>query len=323
MISIIVPARNAESSIAQCLDALLNQTMDASSYEIIVVDNGSADRTAEIAEQQGAQLLREDKRGAAAARNRGIRAASGEIICFTDADCLPTESWLEEMISPFSDPQIAGCKGSYLTRQHEIVARFVQIEYEDKYDRLLGLQNIDFIDTYSAAYRRNVLVSVGGFDESIYYVEDQELSFRVARLGKKMVFQPSAAVYHSHSNSFWKYFKKKFMIAYWKAQILRRPPGKAINDSHTPQTMKIQIALVASLGLAAAAALFISIAWLIFALLSLLFLFSTAPFVIKAWGKDKLVALISPVLLLGRAIAQTLGIIWSTLRPPKNQGSVE
>ena len=143
----------------------------------------------------------EERRGAAAARNSGLQAARGEFVCFTDADCAPKSDWLREILAPFSDQAISGCKGTYATKQKEIVARFVQIEYEDKYDRLAKQKRIDFIDTYSAAYRKQVLLDQDGFDEQFTYLEDQELSFRLAAKGYEMVFHPAAVVYHRHADS--------------------------------------------------------------------------------------------------------------------------
>src|SRR5690606_35810330 len=140
---------------------------------------------------------------------------------------------LEQILQPFSSPEVAGCKGIYATNQRSVVARFVQIEYEDKYDLLHGQRYIDSIDTYSAAYRRDVLAANNGFDESFPYLEDQELSFRLATRGYRMVFQPEAVVYHRHAADALDYFRKKFIIGFWKAQVVRRFPERGVRDSHT------------------------------------------------------------------------------------------
>ena len=313
MISVIIPAKNAETFIKPCLEALRNQTTANTEYEIIVVDNGSADRTAEIARDAGVCVIIEKKPGAAAARNAGIKSAAGDLICFTDSDCVPSKDWIAQMTIPFSDSEVVGCKGTYRTRQNEIVARFVQLEYEDKYDRLMRQDSIDFVDTYSAAYRREVLQSIGGFDESIKYVEDQELSFRVANQGGKLVFQPTAVVDHLHSNNLWNYCRKKFMIAAWKSKILRHHMGKAISDSHTPQVMKVQMVLIFLTALAVIGLVFTKTALIALALLLITFLVTTLPFVRKAWSKDNTVALFSPALLFVRALSQSAGFIWGTI----------
>ena len=316
-LSVVVPAYNAAATIGDCIAALRRQNCDGP-VELIVVDDGSTDDTAALARAAGATVINAPHGHAAAARNVGLRAATGPLICFTDADCAPHPDWLSQISRPFADPDVIGCKGTYATRQRQLVARFVQLEYEDKYDRLRPQATIDFIDTYSCAYRRAVLLANGGFDESIRYVEDQELSFRLAARGYKMVFQESAVVDHLHSATLPAYLRKKANIGLWKMRIIRRFPDRAVRDSHTPQVIKVQMGLAGLLLaalVAAAVGMLISrtaAIWLLTgaAALALLFLATTLPFARKAWGKDRAVALVAPGLLFGRAVA--LG--WGTLR---------
>ena len=316
--TVVVPARNAANTIGDCVRALRAQTMDDACYEIIVVDDASTDETGRVAAGAGACVIRqEEQRGPAAARNAGIQAAGGELVCFTDADCSPTPEWLERLREALANQEVVGCKGVYATRQRSPVARFVQIEYEDKYDRLRGQRYIDFIDTYSAAYRRDVLLANHGFDEIFPRpsVEDQELSFRLAMRGYKMVFQPEAVVYHRHAATLPGYFRKKFVIGYWKAQLVRRFPERGVKDSHTPQVMKLQMGLMALALLAAATTALTAWGGLALVLVLLAFLITTIPFVAKAWPKDPLVALISPFLLAVRALALGFGYGWGVVRP--------
>lgn len=250
MISVIVPAYNAARTLGKCLEALAHQSLPRSQYEIIVVDDGSTDETATMAEQANARVIRQRNQGPAVARNHGVEAAGGELVMFTDADCEPAPDWIERMSAPFADPNVAGAKGAYRTRQPELMARFVQLEYEDKYGRLARQPRIDFVDTYSAAYRRAVFLENGGFEASFSTasVEDQELSFRLAQKGYRLVFAPAAWVYHQHDRSVGEYIRRKFGIGYWKALLVRWHPEKVMSDSHTPQTLKIQIVLLAWLG---------------------------------------------------------------------------
>ena len=314
MISVIVPAYNAAHTITDCIQALCAQDV-TEPYEIIVVDDGSQDDTAVRAQQAGARVLHKNRGRPAAARNAGIHAARGELVCFTDADCVPKPDWLRELTAPFRDPEVIGAKGVYVNRQPELAARFVQIEYEDKYDLLDDQATIDFIDTYSAAYRRDVLLANDGFDEQFPYLEDQELSFRLAARGYKMLFQPRAAVYHLHSNTLRRYIRKKLIIGYWKAQVVRRFPTRGVKDSHTPQVMKLQMGLMAMLLAATAVLPFTT--WATAPLLILLaaFFVTTVTFTRKAWRKDKAVALVAPGMLGVRALALGAGYAWGILRP--------
>ena len=181
VISVVVPAFNAVGTLHECLTALLCQTVPHSSYEIIVVDDGSLDATSDVATQfidQGVRLVRQQNQGAAGARNTGVDHAQGALLLFTDSDCVPRADWIERMAAAFDDCDVVGAKGTYLTRQCTAIARFVQIEYEDRYDRMRGQERIDFVDTYSAGYRRDVFLQNGGFDVSARFLEDQEFSFR-------------------------------------------------------------------------------------------------------------------------------------------------
>src|SRR3989304_2760272 len=99
-ISVVVPAYNEEQYISSCLAAISNQDF-RSSYEIIVVDNSSEDRTAEIARSFGARVLTETRRTAAAARRRGFAEARGDIIATTDADTLVPTNWLSHIHCAF------------------------------------------------------------------------------------------------------------------------------------------------------------------------------------------------------------------------------
>lgn len=316
MISVVVPAYHAAAVISDCLTALQKQTVDRQNYEIIVVDDGSTDDTAVLAQRPGVQIIRRPQnRGAAAARNQGIHAAQGEIICFTDADCVPQPDWIEEVTRPLRQNEgITAVKGVYISHQHQLVARFVQLEYEDKYDGMAGLAHIDFVDTYSCAYRRQILLDSGGFDETIFYVEDQELSFRLAAQGCVMVFQPTAVVTHRHSASLRQYARKKFWIGCWKARFIRRYPDRIIKDSHTPQILKVQLGLAGVVvATAVSALLFPPLFWLLAATL-LFFILTTLPFCRKAWPKDRAVALASPFLLFVRALALGCGFIFGASR---------
>jgi len=316
MISVIIPAYNAEAILSRCLVALQGQTLPPA--EVIVVDDGSTDATAEIAQGFAVRVIRQANAGPAAARNAGAQAACGDLLLFTDADCAPACDWVQRMAAPFEDPTVAGAKGVYCTHQPELVARFVQREYEDKYDRMRGQSAIDFIDTYSAAYRRDVFIQAGGFDTAFptASVEDQEFSFRLARAGHRLVFAPDACVAHLHDRTLGEYARRKFWIGYWKAQVTRRYPDKLIRDSHTPQVLKVQMGLAAAGGVSLALGVltgrvrFVRWAARLWTILGL----TTLPFVRKVWSQDRTVALLAPVLLFVRAWALGVGFVLGNLR---------
>lgn len=309
--SVIIPTYNCSKGLGECLQALARQTACRDNYEIIVVDDGSCDDITPIAEQFNARPFRQEHAGPAVARNYGVEQSSGEILLFTDADCVPAEDWIEQMLKPFQDPAVVGVKGVYRTRQQGLVPRFVQAEFEEKYDRLRQAASIDFVDTYAAGYRRGVFLDNGGFDPSYpgTSAEDVEFSFRLSRKGYRMVFAPDAVVYHTHPASLWRYLHRKLRFALWRARVYSRFPGKAVKDSYTPRSVPVQILLsallTASLLVAAIhpAALVASLA------VAVAFVLSVLPFSARTFRRDRLVALASPPLLFFRSLIQFLGLL--------------
>jgi cellulose synthase/poly-beta-1,6-N-acetylglucosamine synthase-like glycosyltransferase len=309
-VSIIIPTFDGASRIGACLDALTKQTAGRD-IEILVVNDGSTDSTVDVVTLYSEiRLISQANAGPAAARNRGASEARGPLILFTDDDCVPMAGWLEAMIEPFEDPEVVGAKGVYRTHQKRLIARFVQIEYEDRYRLMAGLESIDFIDTYSAAFRRDRFLEMTGYDTSfpVACAEDAELSYRMSARGWKMKFVPSAVVYHTHPETLSRYLKRKYKFTYWRMLALRKNPSKAMRDSHTPQLMKVQLLLAPALLVAGAFDLAVRPAVPASLLVLAAFLLSTLPFALRAIGKDPIVGLLSPALLAARSCAQLLGV---------------
>jgi glycosyltransferase involved in cell wall biosynthesis len=317
-VSVIVPAKDAQVILPDCLQALLNQAdwVYGRDYEVIVVDDGSTDQTAVIAQQTGVRCVSQPNAGPASARNHGARVASGQILAFTDADCIPAAGWLNYLSAAFKDKETIGAKGIYLTRETGWMPRFVQAEYAYKYERMQKLERIDFVDTYSAAYRREIFLAEGGFNEvfPVPSVEDQEFSFRLARKGYKMVFCPQAAVYHRHDLNLGEYIRRKYGIAYWKAFMLRWLPEKTFSDSHTPPEQRWQIAILALALLFLAAGVMFPLAWWAAAGFMVLFYLSARPFLGFLRKYDRSLILPSLWLLLVRAgimgTGLAIGLFW-------------
>ncbi len=310
--SVIIPAFNAQNTLTGCLAALGQQTSSPEYYEIILVDDGSTDATANIvARFHPARWISIPHAGAATARNRGATLARGDILLFTDADCEPQPDWIEKMLAAFADSKVVGAKGTYRTRQRSVVARFVQLEYEEKYARMRGKERIDFVDTYCAAYRRQVFLANGGFDESFptASVEDQEFSFRLARQGYRMVFVPDAIVFHSHASTVTGYLRRKFRIGYWKVRVHARHPEKVWRDSHTPLTLKLEVVWFLGILASLLATPFSSWAWIALLIFVSVFSVSTLPLMLFIARRDPVIALVAPVMISVRAGALALGLL--------------
>ena len=315
MISVIIPAYNAEKTVVQCIQSLLHQTIPSDKYEIILVNDGSTDRTEEVTKSLGVKYFYQSNQGPATARNKGVALAHGDIILFTDSDCITERNWIEEMIKPFNDPDVVGVKGRYKTRQKEIISRFAQLEFEERYCLLEKHKYIDFVDTYSAGFRKEVFLAVRGFDPSFPHAnnEDVDLSYRLAQKGYRMVYNSKAVLHHQHPTSLLEYLKLKFWRGYWRFIVYRQYPEKALKDSYTPFNLKAQIALFyLILGIIPFLYL-VNIQYNIFIILIFLFLITTIPFNKIAIKKDPLVALLSPFLIFLRAAALGLGSLGGIL----------
>lgn len=323
--SVIVPAYNASKTIEACLNALIHQSVHTMDYEVIVVDDGSTDNTSEIVKRFPVKYFRQENRGPATARNKGAQEAKGEIILFTDSDCVPRYNWIEEMVKPFNDSEIIAVKGAYNTSQRSLTARFAQIEFEERFEMLKKADSIDMVDTYSAAFRIGIFWKAGGFDESFPVAnnEDTDLSYKLSKLRYKMVFNPKAIVYHlNHPDSLKRYVRLKFWRGYWRMVVYKRYPNKMLKDSYTPHTLKLQILFLF---------LFLTclpLTWLLLNLMFypliltlILFILSTLPFIKLALRKDIAVGLLSPFFLSLRAASLGLGIIWGmvSLKNPFNR----
>jgi glycosyltransferase involved in cell wall biosynthesis len=312
--SIVIPSYNSAKHLPKLIEAINLQTTKP--HEIIIVDDGSYDNTTEIITtlKKKYKLLKYFKTknsGPAKARNFGAMKSKGSIIIFTDSDCLPQKTWLAEMLKPFLDKTVGGVQGAYKTKQKELVARFSQIEIEERYEKMRKAKNIDWVGSYSAAYPAKIFKTLKGFDENfpIASGEDPELSYRVAKKGWKIVFNDKAIVYHLHPKTLSKYLKTKFFRAYYRPKMYAEHKEKMLNDSYTPQALKFQIILFYLIILSSVMSIFN----VIFAMFSGLFLITHIVLGAKlfnlAWKKDKLVAFTSIPLLLLRSVVFGTGLI--------------
>jgi cellulose synthase/poly-beta-1,6-N-acetylglucosamine synthase-like glycosyltransferase len=313
MISVVVPAYNSEKTIADTIRALLKQNFPKKNYEIIIVDDGSTDGTVEVASKFPVRVLRLKHKGPANARNEGAKKARGEIILFTDADCIPDKNWIREITKPFADKNIVGVGGTYKTyNKDSAIARFAGYEIDERHEKMKKQREIDFLGTFSCAYRKNIFSKFGGFDTKFKTAsgEDPELSFKISKAGYKMIFQPTAFVYHRHPNTPWKFLRKKFWNGYWRVLLYKKHREKIFRHSYTPKILYIQIPLAA-----------LSVLFLLLSLIGasspsnffaffIIYLILALPFSFAIYKnkKDTDVATLSPFIMFLRDFATGLGI---------------
>ncbi len=238
--------------------------------------------------------------------------AHGEIILFTDADTEPAPDWVERMRAPFGDPAggVAEAR-ERIARGKAVGARLVQIEYEEKYDRMARRRQVDVVDTYSAAYRRGGLAWRADLTSRFLrpVVEDAEFSYRLVKQGCKLVFIPDAIVFHQHASTLSAYCRRKFKIGYWRVRVHAQHPDKALSDSHTPMTQKIQVVLFPFLlALGLASVWLRELLWLALPLAAL-YVFTLFPLMWRSLKRDLWLGLAAPLFITCRALAQSAGIL--------------
>ena len=229
-VSIIVPVLNAEATLPGLLVALRGQVANAlGDTELLIVDNGSTDKSRQIVETSGLptlRALREPRPGPAAARNRGLTEARGEVIALLDADCVPTRGWLRALVEPFRDEKVvlvAGGLASYPPRTG--AQRFAARYGLNEATRAVNNSALPFANTRNMAVRRDAAVAVGGWPEEMTHGEDIEFSFLIrTRFGCPIVFQETALAFHQDRESDDDLVRQAYAYGRGTAVLYRRHP---------------------------------------------------------------------------------------------------
>jgi glycosyltransferase involved in cell wall biosynthesis len=193
-ISVVVPTYNRQNLLRNNIEALLKQDYDQSKYEVLICDDGSSDGTEEmmkeyLSQKKSAQIkyLRQKNQGPAAARNLGIKNASGDIIAFTDDDCEADAIWLYEIAKSFrANPEIIGVGGVTYSIPTKITPFTHQIENKETWS----------FPTCNIAYTKKILDKLDGFDPRFPFTnEDADISWRIESSGK-VIHNPNMKILH-------------------------------------------------------------------------------------------------------------------------------
>jgi cellulose synthase/poly-beta-1,6-N-acetylglucosamine synthase-like glycosyltransferase len=214
-VSVIVPVRDGESTIADCLDAILATDYPPDRREILVVDNGSSDTTAALIQARRVRYLREPRRGVSQARNLGIATSRGEIFAFVDADCLVEPHWLTELVRPFEDPEVGAVAGDLQHVAPTTPAERQAARLLGNWQRFAFNSNPAYPITANAAYRRDVIERIGGFDPHMTRAQDVELGLRFQeRSGRRLAYAERATAHHRNRTTQIGFFRQQLGWAY-------------------------------------------------------------------------------------------------------------
>jgi cellulose synthase/poly-beta-1,6-N-acetylglucosamine synthase-like glycosyltransferase len=215
-VSVVVPVHNGARTIAACLGSLMALDYPKEALEIIVVDNNSRDATPDIIKQYPVKYYRlETRRTRAAARNKGIKESTGELIAFTDGDCVVDQDWLNYLVQGFTHPIIAGCGGRVLSYQPQNwIEQFYHNTEPTQETTVTGEKLfLPYIITRSAIFRRGGVEEVGLFDEDLCTWTDIDLGWRIYLKGYQFRYIPEAIIYHKYRDTFWGFCKHSFRYA--------------------------------------------------------------------------------------------------------------
>jgi glycosyltransferase involved in cell wall biosynthesis len=264
-VSVIVPFYNAEATIKKLVESLLRQTYPPDSYEIILVNNDSNDRTVKIIDKYPVNVLNETKiKSSYAARNTGILSAKGEIFAFIDADCIAAQNWIENGVKALRNEgaDLAGGKINFIFSK--------AMSASEIYDAITHLDSGSNVKNMRTAATANLFVrsavfhAIGLFPDNIRSGGDMQFTHKAVSSGYKLVYAENARIFHPTRN-FPEMLKKSYrvgtgcidvllmrntdrprilleMLRYFLPQSLRsirRNIGEKINDNAKKKSLSV------------------------------------------------------------------------------------
>lgn len=233
-VSIIIPVFNDAARLKTCLEALENQTYPKSFYKVIVVDNDSdEDINGVVSQFSQAFTTRESLPGSYAARNKGISIAKGEVIAFTDADCIPASNWIEKGVENLL--RVPNC-GLVAGKVELFFKNPSQPSAVELYDAIrMGIPQKRYIEEsrYGATANlftfSSVISKVGCFDDTLKSSGDSNWGQRVFDAGYKQIYAEDTCVAHPARDSLKQLYKKVIRIT-GGHQDVRRKKGYSLKN---------------------------------------------------------------------------------------------
>ncbi len=197
-VSIVIPAKNEEKNIARCIEGIYSIDYPRSKFEVFVVDNGSTDRTVEIARQMEVKTFVLQDITIAALRNYGFSQCKGDLVGFIDADCISSAQWLKEAVKIMIKKKDVVAVGGILSLEKGRSEDWIE-EYWIDYLNSKYYDDIQYTSTISSfcfIVERKAMEDVGGFNEELVTCEDSDLGYRISQSGGKIVVDKNINVIH-------------------------------------------------------------------------------------------------------------------------------
>jgi cellulose synthase/poly-beta-1,6-N-acetylglucosamine synthase-like glycosyltransferase len=225
-ISVIVCTFNGSRTLPECLESLLK--LDYPDYEVIVVNDGSTDTTAKIANSYGFRVITTENRGLSSARNTGLKAATGEIIAYIDDDVCADQHWLRYLASTFMNTRHVGVGGPNIAPPGDgLVAECVAHSPGNPVHILLSDSEAEHIPGCNMAFRKAALEAIDGFDPQFRIAgDDVDACWRLQQKGWTLGYSPGAMVWHHRRNSIRSYWKQQHNYGKAESFLERKWPDK-------------------------------------------------------------------------------------------------
>ncbi len=235
-VTVVVPVKNGEQTIEPLLESLQKLDYNNDKVEVIIVDGNSTDMTQEIVKKYPVKLVVEKRKGLNVARNTGIKKGNGEIVAFTDSDCIVPSNWVTKIVENFKNPQVSCVGGSAKALNSDFVSQYADNSIVRLMPFFTKREELDKVKPFfrhpagcNMAYRKKVAEEIGYFDENIQYGFDEvEFADRVCKAGYKMVLDPKVLVWHKHRSTLGEFLKQNFQYGRGSGLVLRR---NKLNDS--------------------------------------------------------------------------------------------
>jgi glycosyltransferase involved in cell wall biosynthesis len=240
-VSVIVPVYNDSERLRKCLDSLDNQTYSHDAYEVIVIDNGSDIPVAGLIDSfQQAVATKEIRPGSYAARNRGISLAKGEIIAFTDSDCIPAQDWLERGVSQLQKNPDCGFLAGRVILTFRNPARLSAAEVYEKFKAFNQKKKVEKYKhgvTANLFTRKKTFDRIGKFDTRLKSGGDAQWGKRVCQLGLEAVYAEDVRVFHPARFSLRQLYEKNTRVVGgiydWKGSKITYSSKNILHDFYT------------------------------------------------------------------------------------------
>jgi cellulose synthase/poly-beta-1,6-N-acetylglucosamine synthase-like glycosyltransferase len=207
-VTVIVPARNEEAWIEQCIASIQSTGWPSEQLEIIVVDNCSTDATTRNAARSGARVIHQDTGAIGAVRNAGLKAARGDFVAYVDGDCTVARSWISSAVALLEADQRVGAVGGPCLSPNN--GTWVERSLASCCLTQQDVTHAEVLATSSFIARKSLLLDVGLFDETLFSGEDDNISQRIKCRGLVLVSAPDCHVIHyGYPRTWWEVVKKQ------------------------------------------------------------------------------------------------------------------